>query len=117
MIWLLLILCSVAAGWLLGRGDAAANAAVAASIAPETLLIGLMGVTVGLFSRDRIRLRRTYASPTLAYLGKGILFASLSAAATFLLSPVSWSPSCLFLVSAGAAAGTGTWLGNLPSRL
>lgn len=117
MMWLAIVLGAVGAGWLLGHGDAAANARAAALAAPESLLTAMLGVTVGLYGRDRIRLRRTYASPTLAYLGKVCVFASLAPAAAWTLAPVDWTPSCLPLFAAGVAAGTAVWLGNLPSRL
>jgi hypothetical protein len=77
----------------------------------------LLGLTLGLYNRDRIRLRRTYASPALAYLGKLILFASLSGAATFALSPVEWKTGHLHLLAASAAVGLFIWLGNLPAKL
>jgi hypothetical protein len=117
MIWLAAALASVGAGWLLGHGDAAANARIAADSAPADLLGSMLGVTLGLYGRDRIRLRRTYASPALAYVGKLILFASLSGVATFVLSPVAWDFSLVHGFTAAAAAGLFVWLGNLPVRL
>jgi hypothetical protein len=117
MIWLVAVLGSVGAGWLAGHGDAAANARAAAASAPADLMAAMLGVTLGLYGRDRVRLHRTYASPTLAYLGKALLFAFLSPAAAWTLAPVAWPPSCLHLFAAGCGAGAGIWLGNLPSRL
>ena len=117
MIWLAMVLLSVGTGWLFGHGDAAANLRAASQAAPVDVAGTLLGVTLGLLNRDRVRLRRTYASPTLAYLGKFGAFASLAAAATFVLSPVAWGPVWLHACAAGAAMGTRSWLGNLPSRL
>jgi len=117
MIWLAAVLASVGAGWLLGHGDAAANARAAVESAPQNLLTAILGLTTGLYARERIRLRRTYASPTLAYLGKLLVFASLAPATAWVFAPLSWPSSCLHLFSAGVAAGALIWLGNLPSRL
>jgi len=117
MIWAAIVLASVAAGWLLGRGDAAANLHAASSSAPEHLLLTLLGVSVGLYGRDRIRLRRTYASPTVSYTGKLLLVAAFSLSATFVLAPVDWSASWLAVFAAGGAGGTALWLSNLPLRL
>lgn len=117
MIWLVGVLGSVAAGWLLGRGDAAANARAAAESAAADLLLVLLGATLGLCARDRIRRRRTHASPTAAHLGKLVLFAGLSGAATFLLAPVAWPVAGLHASAAVMAAGFRAWLGNLPVKL
>src|SRR6185295_17758156 len=108
---------SVGLGWLLGGGDAAANLRLASAASPELLLTALLGVTTGFCARDRIRLRRTYASPTLAYLGKGLFFSALAAGAVASLAPVAWPPLTLRLCAGLAAAGAGTWIGNLPPRL
>jgi len=117
MKWVLLAAASVASGWLLGEGDAAANWRAAEARGPAGLLGLVLGVAVGLYGRDRVRLRRTYASPSLAWLGKRLLVAALSAAATFALSPVGWPPESLHAFSAAAAAGAAAWVGNLPPRL
>ena len=117
MIWAALLLASVGAGWLLGHGDAASNARLASAAAPVDLLGAMLGVTLGLCGRDRVRLRRTYASPSLAYAGKLLLFASVSCAATFALSPVEWDIGTLHACATTAAAGACGWIGNLPSRL
>jgi hypothetical protein len=117
VIWLVAGVASVATGWLLGRGDAAANwSAASAGALADALLTGL-GVTLGLYGRDRIRLRRTYASPAAAYLGKRFTFAALAAAATFTLSPVDWPPESMHAFAAAAAAGATAWVGNLPPKL
>jgi hypothetical protein len=117
MIWIAVVLGSIGAGWLLGHGDAASNLRAASASAAVHLLTASLGVTIGLYGRDRIRLRRTYASPTLAYLGKALLFASLSAAAAMIFSPLDWPPSSLHLSAGGCALGAALWLGNLPTRL
>jgi hypothetical protein len=117
MIWLVLVLGSIGAGWLFGHGDASDNAFAASASAPVHLLTAALGVTFGLYGRDRIRLRRTYASPTLAYLGKALFFVSLSPAAAWILSPVAWPMSSLHLSAGGCALGAALWLGNLPTRL
>lgn len=117
MIWLVVVLGSVGAGWMLGRGDAAVNVRLAAAAAPEALLTMALGSAVGLYGRDRIRLRRTYASPTLGYLGKAFFFAALSPAATWMFAPVAWPSWTLQACAAGGAAGIALWLGNLPTRL
>ncbi len=117
MIWIALVSCAVGAGWLLGHGDAAANVRAAAAAAPADLLVVLQGVTLGLCGRDRVRLRRTYASPTLAYLGKVLGFAGLGAAAAFALSPVAWPAGALDASAGALASGAALWLSNLPARL
>ena len=104
-------------GWLAGHGDAAANARAAAAAAPANLLVVMLGVTLGLYGRDRVRLRRTYASPTLAYLGKAFAFVALAAASTFVLSPVAWPVACLHLFAGLCGLGLCVWSGNLPSKL
>ncbi|HLF95392.1 MAG TPA: hypothetical protein VJB14_18130 [Planctomycetota bacterium] len=117
MIWLVIVLASVAAGWLFGHGDAAANARAAAHAAPADLLTVLLGATLGLFGRDRLRRRLTYASPTVGLLGKLVLFAGLSGAATFLFSPVAWPPTGLHASALVTASGLRAWLANLPMKL
>jgi hypothetical protein len=117
MIWLVLVAGSVSAGWLLGQGDAAGNARTALAWAPTDGLVAMLGVTFGLYGRDRVRLRRTYASPSLAFLGKSLFFASLAAAVSWALSPIAWPAPCLHCFAAAGAAGIAVWLGNLPTRL
>lgn len=117
MIWAALVLASVGAGWLLGRGDASANLETASSSAPVHLLLVLLGATLGLYGRDRVRLRRAYASPSLAYAGKFLFFAGLAPAATWSLAPVDWPAALLPALAAGCAAGVATWIANLPPRL
>ena len=117
MIWVAAILGSVGAGWLLGRGDAAVNLRAAAEASSETLLVVLLGVTFGLYGRDRIRLRRSWPSPSLAYSGKLMFVAALAPALTFVLAPVDWPVAWLTGFAAGCAGGAACWLGNLPLRL
>jgi hypothetical protein len=117
MIWAVLVLSSVAAGWLSGRGDAAENWREAEAGAPAALLLASFGGTLGLFGRDRLRRRISYASPTRSYAGKAVAATALSAAATFVLSPVAWPPGCLLVSAAVFAAGLALWLANLPRRL
>jgi hypothetical protein len=117
MIWVALVLASVGAGWLFGHGDAAANARSAAASAPQDLLTATLGVTTGLYARERVRMRRTYASPTLAYAAKCLFFASLASAAAWTLSPLDWPPTSLHLFASTGAVGGCVWLGNLPTRL
>lgn len=117
LIWLLGFGAALGAGWLLGGGDAAANARAAEAAAPAALLTAMLGVTLGLFGRERVRLRRTYASPTAAYLGKRLLWLALGAAGVYALSPVAWPAGCVPLFAAAAALGALAWLSNLPSRL
>lgn len=117
MIALVVTIASVGGGWLLGHGDAAANARAAAAGAPVSLLVGLLGLTGGLYGRERIRHRRTHASPTVAYVGKRAALAALAASATFVLSPVAWPAGCLPLFAAAFAAGSAAWVGNLPIKL
>ncbi len=105
MIWMVVLAAALGAGWLAGHGDAAANFRAAAERAPADLLGLMMGVTVGLCGRDRIRLRRAYASPTLAWLGKRLMLGSVAAGAVFTLSPVAWPAGCLDAFAAAAAAG------------
>ncbi len=117
MIWLVIVVASVAAGWLFGHGDVAANARVAAQAAPVDGLVVLLGATLGLFGRDRLRRRLTHASPTLGVLAKLVLFAGLSGAATFLFSPVAWPLTGLHASAVVMAAGLRAWLANLPMKL
>lgn len=117
MIWLVLWAAAVGSGWLLGHGDEASNARAATLAAPVDLLIAMLGVTLGLGGRERLRLRRTYASPTLSYLGKRLLMGAVAAAATYALSPVAWPPACLHAFAAAGALGACVWLGNLPVKL
>ncbi len=117
MIWIVLAAASVASGWAFGDGDAARNWRAAAAGAPADLLGAALGAALGLYGRERIRLRRTYASPTTAFLGKRLLFAALAAAATFALSPVAWPPEAMHAFAAAAAAGAAAWVGNLPPKL
>ena len=117
MIWAALVLGSVGAGWLLGRGDAAVNLQSAADSSSQPLLLVLLGVTVGLYGRDRIRLRRSWPSPSLAYSGKLVFVAAFAPAATFVLAPVDWPAAWLPGFAAGCAGGAALWLGNLPMRL
>ncbi len=117
MIWIVFLAAAVGAGWALGHGDAAANARAAAASAPVDLLVALQGLALGLYGRDRIRLRRTYASPALAYLGKRLLLAAAIAAATFALSPVDWSGDSPRALAAAGALGAAVWVGNLPVKL
>lgn len=117
VIWIALFAASVGAGWLLGKGDAAANGRAAILSGPAVLLVLLLGLTGGLCAWDRVRLRRTYASPTLAYLGKRLLLGALAAGGTFALSPVGWGPACLHAFAVAGALGALTWMGNLPAKL
>lgn len=117
MIWIALVLGSLGAGWLLGTGDAGRNLRSAGAGLPEHLLTALLGFTGGLYARERIRLHRTHASPTLAYVGKLILFGAAAASAAAVFTPVSWPSSALSLFAVAGAAGLFIWLGNLPSRL
>ena len=117
MIWMALVLASVGAGWLLGRGDAAANFQAAVDAAPEPLLLFLLGLTAGLYGRDRIRLRRAHPSPSFAYVGKLLFMACVAPAATFLFAPVDWPVTWLPGFAAGGGGAAALWLGNLPMRL
>lgn len=117
MIWLVIAGASVAAGWLLGSGDAEANLRAARAGAAADLLGASLGFSLGLLLRERIRLRRTYASPTLSYLGKRLFLAAAVAALVFAASPVAWPPSCLHALAAAGAAGLSCWSANLPVKL
>jgi hypothetical protein len=117
MIWVAAVLGSVGAGWLLGRGDAAVNLQAAADSSAEPLLLGLLGVTFGLYGRDRIRLRRSWPSPSLAYAGKFLFVGAFAPALTFVLAPVDWPVAWLTGFAAGCAGGVACWLGNLPLRM
>lgn len=117
MIWLVLLLGAIGSGWLLGRGDLEANLLAAREAAGADLAGLLLGLTLGRMGRDRVRLRRTYASPTLAHVAKSVFFLSLGLSATFVLSPVAWNLSWHHAGVAGAAAGLCLWLGNLPFRM
>jgi hypothetical protein len=117
MIWAALVLASVAAGWGLGRGDAESNLRAAERGAPVLLLIASLGVTLGLFGRDRLRRRTTYASPTRGMAAKGLAALSAAAVAAFAFSPVDWPPESLRAFAALFAAGFAGWLANLPRRL
>ena len=116
MIWLALMAAAVGAGWLLGRGDPG-TLAWAGPDAPKAGLLAALAVTLGLYGRERLRLRWSYASPTRAYLGKLIAMASLGVSATFLFAPVDWPVDALYGSAAGVAAGGAVWLANLPRKL
>lgn len=117
MMWITLIPAAVLAGWILGHGDAASNFRQAESDAFPAAAVALLGVTLGLYGRDRVRLRRAYASPTLSFLGKRGALAAAALAATYALAPVAWPPDWFLGLAALFALGTAVWLGNLPSRL
>jgi hypothetical protein len=117
VIWLVIAGAAVAGGWLLGEGDAAANWRTARAAAAADLVGASLGLSVGLLLRERIRLRRAYASPTRSYGGKRVAQAAAVAAAVFALSPVDWPPACLHAFAAAAGAGLALWSGNLPVKL
>lgn len=117
MMWIAAAAASVAAGWLLGRGDAAENFRAARSAAAVDLLGASLGLSLGLLLRERVRLRRTHASPTLAYLGKRLFFTAGVAAAVFAFSPVAWPPSALHSLAVLGASGLALWSSNLPVKL
>jgi hypothetical protein len=117
MIWIVFFAASIAAGWLLGQGDAAANARAAADHLSQDGTGAMLGATLGLYARDRIRLRRAYASPAAAWLGKRLLGTALAAAATYAFSPVAWPAASTHAFAAAAAVGAAVWIGNLPPRL
>ena len=117
MIWTAFVLASVAAGWLLGRGDAAANLRAAQLSVPAALLIASFGGTLGFLGRDRLRRGSGYASPTASLAGKLVAVGALAAAAAAAFSPVDWPAGSLRDCSALFAAGYALWLANLPRRL
>jgi peptidoglycan/LPS O-acetylase OafA/YrhL len=117
MIWVVVVLGSVGSGWLLGHGDVVANGRYAVESASQHLLTVMLGVTIGLYGRDRVRLRRAYASPSMAYAGKALFFASLSLACAWSFSPLDWPTSCLHASAAAGAVGASAWTGNLPPKL
>ncbi|HEX7896736.1 MAG TPA: hypothetical protein VF950_03195 [Planctomycetota bacterium] len=117
MIWLVIAAAAVGAGWLFGRGDAEENLRAARAGAAADLLGASLGLSLGLLFRERVRLRRAHASPTLSYLGKRLFLASAVAAAAFALAPVSWPPPVLHGLAAAGAAGLALWSANLPVKL
>jgi len=117
MIWLVIVLASVGSGWMFGHGDAVVNFHAAGESAVADGLGALLGAALGLFSRDRIRRHLTFASPTRAYTGKLLLFAAVSGASTFVMSPVGWPSSVFHACIALIATGLWMWIGNLPVRL
>lgn len=117
MIWIALAGVSIAVGWVFGRGDAEANLAAARATSPLWGLVLLLGLTAGGYGRDRVRLRRTYASPTRSWLAKVLLFAGLLSGLTFISAPVDWSPESLPWLAGLAASGLAFWMGNLPEKL
>lgn len=117
MIWIALTGVSIALGWVFGRGDAEANLAAARLTAPLWGLVLLLGLTAGAYGRDRVRLRRTYASPTRGWLAKVLFFAGLLCGLTFVGSPVDWRPEVLPWLAGLAASGLAFWMGNLPEKL
>ncbi len=117
MIWLVIAAASVSGGWLLGDGDLTSNLRAARAAAAADLLGGSLGISMGLLLRERVRLRKTHASPSLSYLGKRLFLAAAVAAVTFAASPVAWPPSCLHGLAAAGAAGLLVWSANLPVKL
>ena len=116
MIWIALVGAAVASGWLLGHGDPAALAWTGPD-APKAGLLASLALTLGFYGRERLRLRRTYASPTTAYLGKLAAMVSLAVAATSLFAPVDWPVQALYAAAAGLAGGGASWIANLPRKL
>jgi hypothetical protein len=117
VIWLVIAAAAVGAGWLFGRGDAAANWRTAHAGAAADLLGASIGLSLGLLFRERVRLRLAHSSPTLSFLGKRLFLASTAAAAAFALSPVAWPPAVLHALAAAGAAGLALWSANLPLKL
>ena len=117
MIWMVALLGSIGMGWLLGHGDAEANRRYAVETAPQNLLTLMLGITIGLYGRDRVRMRQAYASPSMSYAAKSLFFASLSLGSAWSLSPLDWPPCCIQASAAACAVGACIWLGNLPPRL
>lgn len=117
MIWLFIVPAAVGSGWLLGHGDAAANLRVVMEAGTPTALLMLQGVTLGLCGRDRVRLRRAFSSPTLAWLGKRLCLGCLTVGITYAMAPVAWAPSVFTSCVIGSAIGGMVWLGNLPVKL
>jgi hypothetical protein len=117
VIWLVIAGASVAAGWLLGRGDAAENLRTARAFAAVDLIGASLGVSLGLLLRERVRLRLTHSSPTISFLGKRLFLAAGAAAATYALSPVAWPSWVLHGFAAAGAAGLALWSSNLPEKL
>lgn len=117
MIWLALVLAAVGSGWIFGHGDLGSNLLAARESLAADLVGLLLGAAVGRMERDRLRLRRTYASPSLAHLAKLLAFLSLGVVATYLFSPVDWDPAWLHAGVAATAVGICVWMGNLPLRL
>lgn len=114
MIWLVTAAAAVSAGWLFGRGDAAENLR---AFAPAHPLGASLGLSLGVLLRERVRFRRTHASPSLSFIGKRVFLAAAIAAATFALSPVAWPPPVLHALAAAGAAGLALWSANLPLKL
>jgi len=117
MIWVVVVLGSVGTGWLLGLVDVVANARYATESAPQHLLTVMLGITIGLYERDRVRLRQAYSSPSMAWIGKVLLFASLSLGCACSFSPLDWPTTCLQASVAVGSVGIPSWVGNLPPRL
>lgn len=117
MIWFAVLSAGLGAGWLLGHGELERNLQVVTTWGPRGALVALQGITLGLCGRDRVRLRRAYSSPTLAFLGKRLLLGSLVVVATYAFSPVAWPAEWLDAIAAANAIGWAVWLANLPTRL
>jgi len=116
VIWLVLVGAAIGAGWLLGHGNAESLAWTAPE-APKAGLLASLALTLGVYGRERLRLRQSYASPTRAYLGKFTAMAGLAVAAAYLLAPVDWPLDVLYGSAAGVAGGGALWISNLPRKL
>jgi membrane associated rhomboid family serine protease len=117
VIWLASAVAAALLGWAFGTGDQSANLRAARTSAPSWGLLILLAATLGGFGRERLRLRRSYASPTRAWLGKTLAAAGLIVLGTFAGTPVDWDPVQVSWAAAGAGLGGALWLANLPRKL
>jgi hypothetical protein len=90
---------------------------VAARFLPILLLTLLSGGILGATLRERIRHGSGYASPTLAFVSKRLLVASLGYFLVWSLSPIPGAYGTLYVAPAAGFVAMAFYAANLPVRL
>jgi hypothetical protein len=101
--------------------DAVRIASVHAEILSASLpvLAAAIGaaVALGLARRERLRSGESFASPTVAYLGKHLAVAGAVSLASYALVPWPLPPAALWWGGGGAATGAFLFVSNLPLKV
>lgn len=90
---------------------------VAAHAIPVLLLALVSGTLLGATLRERIRYGSGYASPTVAFVAKRLLIASLGYFLVWALSPIPGAYGTIYLPPAVGFVGAAFYAANLPVRL